>query len=211
MSKAFYLGSFIGATLLIFFIAIIAGVAAVVVPNVQDFQSPAAVAGLILFVLICLAVGVYLVVVTAMLFYKMWDAIRDEGTPVSPVLAVVLLLIPIVNIVWAFLVYPLYAKYYNEYIVRREADVAALRPGLFNAYPILLGVNLVCSSIAQIAQIVPNSTTILIIALPFSIIGMIASIASFVVFLILIVKICDAVNALPITAGGGAIRSAGVR
>jgi hypothetical protein len=203
MSKAFYLGSFIGATILIIFVTITALVIAAFVPNVRDFQSPAAVAGLILFVLICLAVALYLIVVTAMLFYKMWEAIKDEGTPVSPVLAVVLLLIPIVNIVWAFLVYPLYVKYYNEYIVRRDTGVRALSPGLFYAYPVLLGINLVCSAIAQIAQFLPRSTMLLALLMPFSIFGMIASIASFVVFLILIVKICDAVNALPAAAGGG--------
>ncbi len=209
MSKAFYLGSFIGASALILFLAIIVGVMAAFVPNVENMKVHA-VAGLIFFVILCIAVGIYLIVVTAMFFYKMWDAIRGEGAPISPALAVALLLIPIVNLIWAFLIYPLYVKHYNEYIKRRAADVGALLPaGVFYAYPALLGVYVVCTAIAQVAQVAPESALLLIVALPFSIIGMIASFASFVVFLVIVSKVCDAVNILPYTTErGGMVRSA---
>ncbi|MBN1572439.1 MAG: hypothetical protein JW984_04500 [Deltaproteobacteria bacterium] len=211
MSKSFYLGSFIGATVFIFFLAIIVLVAAAFVPNIENLKVHA-MAGLIFFVIICIAVGIYLVVVTGMFFYKMWDAIRDREIPVSPALAVVLLLIPIVNFFWALLVYPMYVKYYNEYIGRRAVDVHALSPGLFYAYPALLGIYIVCMVIAQAAQIAPGSTILMLIAMPFSIVGMVASIASFVVFFIIVSKVCDAVNILPsTTAGGGMIRSARIR
>lgn len=202
MSKAFYLGSFIGSALLLFLLVFMVGATVFSSTDIENLKANA-IASIVLTLIICFAVVVYLFVVTAVMFYKMWDAVRDEGTPVSPVLAVVLLLIPIANIVWAFLVYPLYVKYYNEYIVRRSAGVEALRPGLFYVYPVLLGINLVCSAIAQVGQLFPRSTMLLALLMPFSIFGMIASIASFVVFLILIVKICDAVNALPVTTGDG--------
>ena len=160
-----------------------------------------AIASIALTLIICFAVVVYLFVVTAMMFYKMWDAIRDEGMPVSPALAVVLLLIPIVNLVWTLLVYPLYMKYYNRYLVKINAGIEPLSPIIFYTYPILFSIYLVCSITAQIAQLVPDSAIISAIAIPLFILGMITSAASFIIFLFLVAKICDAVNALPFQRG----------
>ncbi len=207
MSKKFYLGSFIGVTALIFFLAIAAIAMAIVVPSVEDFQDYA-IAGVVFFLILFFAVIIYILVVTAMMFYKMWGAINDEEMPISPVLAVVLLFIPIVNLFWTIAVYPLFMKYYNEYIGRRAVGVQGLKPGLFYAYPALIIVYFICSIIAQIAPFIPGSTLPLLIALPFSLVGMAASLASFVVFLILVWKICDAVNALPQPTEGVMIRSA---
>jgi len=204
MSKAFYLGSYIGVTALIFFLTIAAIVMAVVVPSVKDFQAYA-IAGVVLLIILFIAVIIYVLVVTAMMYYKMWGAINDDEMPISPVLAVVLLLIPIVNLFWTIAVYPLFMKYYNEYIERRTAEVQALKPGLFYAYPALIIVYFVCSIIAEIAPFIPGSTLPLLVAMPFTLVGMAASLASLVVFLILVARICDAVNALPQPVGDGVV------
>jgi hypothetical protein len=207
MSKTFYLGSYIGATVLIFILVIVAIVVAVVVPNVENLQAYAIV-GLVFFFILIIVVAIYITVVMAIMFYKMWDAINDEEMPIHPVLAVVLLLIPIVSFFWMLAAYPLFLKYYNEYIERRAGEVQALKPGLFYAYPALLVVYIICSIIAQIAPFIPGSTLPLLIALPFSLVAMAASLASFVVFLILVAKICDAVNVLPQPTMDGMVRSA---
>ncbi len=110
MSKAFYLGSFIGAAALLLFFVIIVGLA--VSPSTSiEISKAKAMTSIMLILIVCFAVMIYLFVVTAIMFYRMWDAIRDGGTAVSPGLAVVLLLIPLVNLAWMLLVYPLYMKH----------------------------------------------------------------------------------------------------
>ena len=200
MSKKFYLGSFIGGIVLIFFLAIVFIVMAVVVPNVEDFQAYA-IAGAISFIILLIAVVIYLVVVTAMMFYKMWEAINDEEMPIHPVVATVLIVIPIINFFWSMAAYPLFMKYYNEYIERRAIGVNALKPGLFYAYPALLAVYVICSVINQIVSIIPDFSNLYPILISSTLIGSVAYITAFVVFLVLVANICDAVNRLPQPAG----------
>ena len=208
MSKAFYLGSFIGATIVMIMIIVFGIIAiAIAAPNVADFKTPAII-GLVFLIMLLIAIVLYIVVVTVMMHYKMWNAINDEEMPIHPVLAVALLIIPIVSFFWLFAVYPLYVKFYNEYIERQAVGVEAIKPGLFYAYPALLGIYLVFTIFAQIGLFLNGGTPVVIFFMMLNLIGSVASLTSFVVFLFLISKICDAVNVLPLPTMERVINSA---
>jgi hypothetical protein len=75
------------------------------------------------------------------LLAKMWAAIQDDMTSVSPAKAIGFLFIPFFNLFWIFRVWAGYADEYDNYVLRHDLQVAPLERGIFVVYPIfaLLG------------------------------------------------------------------------
>jgi len=131
--------------------------------------------GALLIVLGALA-AIFATVVMCIIVYRMWKAIQDGYARTTPGKAVGFLFIPFFNFYWIFQAYWGFSKDYNAYIERHSIATDRLPEGLFLAYAIL-----------SLSGMVPY-------------IGMLVGIASFIIFIILVVKICDAVNALPTAA-----------
>ena len=58
------------------------------------------------------------VAIEYMLFYKMWAAIKDSQTSISPGKAVGFLFIPVFNLYWALLMVTGFAEDYNSFILQ---------------------------------------------------------------------------------------------
>ncbi len=67
------------------------------------------------------------VAIELMLFYKMWAAIKDSQTSISPGRAVGFLFIPVFNIYWALLMLTGFTEDYNSFIIRRSIRAESCR------------------------------------------------------------------------------------
>jgi hypothetical protein len=125
LSKAFYLGSFLGA-----------GILGWVLCAVGWFIWP--------LLIIAIPLLIYVAVVYYLLIYKAWESIQDGHARTGPCKAVGFLFIPFFNFYWIFVAHWGFAKDYNLYISRHRLDTASKLPeGLFLAYPILILVSLI--------------------------------------------------------------------
>ena len=79
----------------------------------------------------------YLGIVWLALLYRSWAAIQDGQASVTPVKAVVLMLVPFYRYYWIFRAFRNYAGEFNSYISRHGLAVPNLPDGLFTAFPIL--------------------------------------------------------------------------
>ena len=75
------------------------------------------------------------------LLAKMWAAIQDDMTSVSPAKAILFQFIPFFNLFWIFRVWAGYSAEYDNYVLRHDLDIAPLESGIFVVYAIfaLLG------------------------------------------------------------------------
>src|SRR5262245_50153350 len=62
--------------------------------------------------------------------YRMWSAIRDGSTTITPGRAVGFLFIPFYNLYWLFRVIPGFAGEYNAYVTRRGLTARPMSAGL---------------------------------------------------------------------------------
>ena len=74
------------------------------------------------------------VAIEMLLFYRMWAAIQDDKTSISPAKAVGFLFIPVFNIYWALLMVTGFAEDYNAFIQRRAIKTKDLPLTLFLIY-----------------------------------------------------------------------------
>ena len=74
------------------------------------------------------------VAIEMLLFYRMWAAIQDDKTSISPAKAVGFLFIPVFNIYWALLMVTGFAEDYNAFIQRRAIKTKDLPMALFLIY-----------------------------------------------------------------------------
>ena len=72
-------------------------------------------------VLIALVAGIVLLF---SLVYQIWSRIQDEQVRLSPILAIALLIVPVFNLIWLFVVFPGYASRYNGYVERHDLHAA---------------------------------------------------------------------------------------
>ncbi|MDD4335472.1 MAG: hypothetical protein PHY77_07685 [Desulfotomaculaceae bacterium] len=79
----------------------------------------------------------YLGIIWLALLYQSWAAIQDDQAAVTPVKAVVFMLIPLFRYYWIFRVFRNYAEKFNAFVNRRRLAVPALAGGLFTAFSIL--------------------------------------------------------------------------
>lgn len=115
----------------------------------------------------------YVAVVMMVLFYKMWASIQDGHARTTPGKAIGFLFIPLFNLFWAFQAIWGFAKDYNSYVDRYSLRVPKLPEGLFLTYVILC-----------FTAWIP-------------IVGRVLVAINFFIGIAMVLKICDAVNALP--------------
>lgn len=171
LSKEFYAGTWT-AILLVSIITLLIVITSVLADLWQEEQLTFAFLLLATVYLLIL----YSAIVFAVLIYKMWAAIQDGFARTTPGKAAGLLFIPFFNLYWMFQALPGFAKDFNAFVDRHNLSVRHLPVGLFTAYCVLI----LCTFI------------------PF--VGFITNLAAFFVGIAMILKICDAVNALPASA-----------
>jgi len=143
------------------------------------------------------------VAIEMLLFYKMWAAIQDDKTSISPAKAVGFLFIPVFNIYWALLMLTGFAEDYNVFIQRRAIKTKDLSLSLFLIYAfafILVATVLTVPMICIFAFVGLISRAF--IGYPaaawalFSIVFA-AGAAHFITYILIAFKTCNAINALP--------------
>jgi hypothetical protein len=178
VSKAFYLVSNIGATvlsqLLLLVLLVLAVIAGIVLSEKRpswELVAPFLVPGIIILVL-ALLLATYSTVISCILLYKAWEAIQTGHPRTTPGRAVGFLFIPFFNLYWMFQAVWGYALDYNKYVSQTGATSFRLNDKLFLSLPILT----------------------LAIVIPY--LGSLAGIGQLVVGFICINSVCDAVNHL---------------
>jgi hypothetical protein len=122
-----------------------------------------------------------IVSVMVYLYWRLWAAIQDGQTPISPATALGFLFIPFFNLYWVFAAIAGYPKEYNAFVRRHSLGVPALEPWFFIAYPSL--------GIASVVAMAASGETALQIWL-------VLLVCNYIVGIAMVSKICDAVNAL---------------
>jgi predicted Zn finger-like uncharacterized protein len=137
------------------------------------------------------------------LFYKMWAAIRDSQTSITPAKAVGFLFIPVFNIYWALLMVTGFAEDYNAFIQRRAIKTKDLPMAIFLIYAFafmlsetVLTIPMMCifaflGLIYRAFDGYPAAFWALLAFLSVS------GIAHFITYILFAFKTCNAVNALP--------------
>ncbi len=178
VSKALYLGfylggSFLGGILMVIAIVAMAGGAAAADSGEIDSGAGAAIAGVGVFIMIlAMALLITGFVFLYVLYYKMWAAIQDGYARTTPGKAIGFMFIPLFNIYWIFQAVWGYSKDYNIYLRRHEIQAEPLSEVLFLW---------VC--------IVPFLGFI-----PF--VGWLANIAALVLNIMVVNSVCNGINAL---------------
>jgi predicted Zn finger-like uncharacterized protein len=143
------------------------------------------------------------VVIEYMLFYKMWAAIKDDKTSISPGKAVGFLFIPVFNIYWALLMVTGFAEDYNSFIIRRSIKAKELPMSLYLIYAFALMLSetaltapMLCvfGFLRYVSSAFSNYT---VAAWALLACLSAAGIIHFVAYIFFAVKTCNAVNALP--------------
>jgi len=119
-----------------------------------------------------LLASLFALIVFCLLLHKMWGAIEDDQTTVTPGKAVGFLFIPLFNIYWGFQAIARFPDEFNMYAKRHSINVPSLRSGLFLAYVILA----------------------LMVWIP--VLNIVTAPAMYIVEMVMIGRICDGVNAL---------------
>lgn len=173
LSKAFYLGSIVGAPVVATAIMMVGlvGVMGGASSGSEDLAR-AAVGAMMGSVGLAVLVFLYGFVVQLVLIYKLWSAINDGQARTTPGMAAGLMLIPLFNLYWMFQAIYGFAQDYNKYIARHGHKVPPLDEKLFLFYPIS------------------------VIACAIPLVNMLAGVASLVLAIIVAIKAIDAVNGL---------------
>jgi len=177
VSKAMYLGLYIGSFVLggilmvIGVISMIGGAVAADQGN-SEAVAVAAVGVGVVFIILASSLLCLGAVMVFILYYKMWKAIQDGNARTSPGKAVGFMFIPLFNIYWIFQALWGYSKDYNEYLRRHSIQAKPLCEGLF-----------LTACILPLTGGVPM-------------IGCFAGIANVIISIIIVNLICDSINAL---------------
>ena len=178
LSKAFFLGSYLGGTIATWIIAWVLWAYLWIdydwsyYDSYIDVEEPAW--WFILPALLIIPIAIFVFVVVCVFIHKAWASIQDGHARTGPCKALGFLFIPFFNFYWIFQAVWGFAVDFNKYASRNNVSAAPRLPeGLFLAYSIL-----------YVAAIIPF-------------VGIAISIANFIIGAILISKVCDAVNALP--------------
>ena len=137
------------------------------------------------------------------LFYKMWAAIRDSQTSITPAKAVGFLFIPVFNIYWALLMVTGFAEDYNAFILRRAIKARSLPMSLYLIYAFAFMLSetvlttpmlFVFAFLRRIYSAFIDYTVAAWILLVFL---SVAGIVHFITYILFAFKTCNAINALP--------------
>ena len=168
LSKPFFLGSYIGCTVIIFILGWVWWSLILIYADDEftwAFMWP---------IILVIPLSIYLAVVQCLFIYKAWASIQDGHVRSGPCQALGFLFIPLFNFYWIFQAIWGFAVDFNKYIARTNVNSAPKLPeSLFLTYCILYLVSII----------------------PF--VNIVTGIANYIIAAILINKTCDAVNALP--------------
>jgi predicted Zn finger-like uncharacterized protein len=148
------------------------------------------------------------VLIEMLLFYKMWAAIQDDQTSVSPAKAVGFLFVPVFNIYWALYMVPGFAEDYNAFIQRRSVKTQDLPLILFLIYAVvfILAATVVTTPMIGVFAFLRlisrafNAYPLLSWMLLFFVFA--AGIGHFITYILFAIKTCNAINALPVASAG---------
>jgi predicted Zn finger-like uncharacterized protein len=138
-----------------------------------------------------------------LLFYKMWAAIQDDKTSISPGKAVGFLFIPVFNIYWALLMVTGFAEDYNSFIQRRAIMTKDLSLALFLIYAfafILVATVLATPMMCIFAFLgLINRAFIGYPTAAWALFALVlaAGVVHFITYILVAFKTCNAINALP--------------
>jgi hypothetical protein len=137
------------------------------------------------------------------LFYRMWAAIQDNQTSISPAKAVAFLFIPVFNIYWALCMLTGFTEDYNSFIHRRLIKAKDLSFVLFLIYAFMfISVAMVVTTPMVCVFAFTGLISRAFIGYPiaswvlFSF-ALAAGIAHFITYLLVAITTCNAINALP--------------
>jgi hypothetical protein len=179
LSKAFFLGSYLGGTIVTFIAGWVLWCYFWIDYDWTYYDSyyydlEEHSWGFIWPFLLVIPIAIYVFVVVSVFIYKAWASIQDGHVRTGPCKALGFLFIPLFNLYWIFQAFWGFAVDFNKYVARNNISGAPRLPeGLVLAYCIL-----------YVASIIPF-------------VGIALGIANFIIGAILISKVCDAVNALP--------------
>jgi predicted Zn finger-like uncharacterized protein len=143
------------------------------------------------------------VAIEMLLFYRMWAAIQDDKTSISPAKAVGFLFIPVFNIYWALLMVTGFAEDYNAFIQRRAIKTKDLPMSLYLIYAFafmlsetVLTMPMLCvfTFLRRISGAFSDYTVAAWALLVFL---SVAGIAHFITYILVAFKTCNAINTLP--------------
>lgn len=173
LSKAFYLGSILGAPvvgvaiMVMGFMGAMGGAA-----SGSEAAAQAGIGAMMGSIGLAWLAFLYGGAMQLVLIYKAWSAIQDGHARTTPGKAAGFMLIPLFNIYWIFQAIYGFAQDYNKFIARNSRKVPPLEEKIFLAYPI-----------AILACIIP-------------LVNLLAAPASLVLAIIVAIKMIDGVNAL---------------
>ena len=177
LSKAFFLGSYLGGTVAVWIIAWVVWAYLWIdydwtyYDSYIDIEEPA---WWFILPLLIIPIAIFVFTVVCVFIHKAWASIQDGHARTGPCKALGFLFIPFFNFYWVFQAVWGFAVDFNKYVARNNISAAPRLPeGLFLTYSIL-----------YVAAIIPF-------------VGIAISIANFIIGAILISKVCDSVNALP--------------
>jgi hypothetical protein len=127
MQKYFYLGSWIAGGVIIVIMLVSSWIA--VLTGRQELSD-------ILYIY-TIVPYTYIGIVWLVLLYKAWESIQDDQASVTPVKAVVFMLIPFYRYYWIFRAFRNFAGEFNTYKSRHNLAVQDLSDGFFMAFSIL--------------------------------------------------------------------------
>jgi len=138
-----------------------------------------------------------------LLFYKMWAAIQDDKTSISPAKAVGFLFIPVFNIYWALLMVTGFAEDYNSFILQRSIRARSLPMSLYLIYAFafmlsetVLTMPMLCvfAFLRRISSAFSDYTVAAWVLLAFL---SASGIVHFITYILFAFKTCNAINVLP--------------
>jgi len=174
LSKKLFAGVFGGVFIIAFLFGLIIKFSGATVPMFINFVP--------------LILIISVILIKLKLVGKMWTAIQDGHARTTPNKAVGFLLIPFFNFYWVFQAFWGFSKDYNALISRRSVDAPNTPEGLYLTYAIL------SVALFFIPQIITKTPPEAFARLIFSIF----IIAWYIISLLMIIKICDAVNSIPV-------------
>ena len=189
LPKGFYVTALAGMPAVIFGIYFLRGL----LGTASAPMSPAAALAL---VVLFLATAV----VTCMLIYRMWASIQDGHARTTPGKAVGFLFIPFFGAYWIFQVLCGFAKDYNAHVERVGLHLPKLNKGLFLTCILLyfaMGlVGGVVGGLTAVAATTRSAPALAVVGI-ISVFYVAIAATSYGLWVTVVVKICNAVNALP--------------
>lgn len=143
------------------------------------------------------------IAIELLLFYKIWAAIADKQTSLTPGKAVGFLFIPVFNIYWALNMVMAIADDYNSFLERRSLKTRDLSPTLFMLYAFTFMLSIISVTIPMLCVFVFLGLMTRAFAsyaqVAWLLVGLavLAGLGHFVAYVLSATKICDAVNSLP--------------